>query len=157
MRMPTQDTYLANFHHLRVSFCCSFWGEQTSRGSWDEALWPGRGKVSGRLFACGLDTRFCQYQKPQLGILITALDFRLFNSCSTVSLPSPCSKRGSREADGDQRDTRYRKRMRARVYNGNTLKKINYLDENEGEEKAYGGGWEEMLRFPWQPSFLPHP
>lgn len=43
------------------------------------------------------------------------------------------------------------------MYHGKTLKKRNYLDENEGEEKASGGGWEEMLRFPWQPSFLPHP
>lgn len=47
--------------------------------------------------------------------------------------------------------------MRAHVYNGKTLKKRNYLDENEGEEKASGGGWEELLQFPWQPSFLPHP
>lgn len=43
------------------------------------------------------------------------------------------------------------------MYNGKTLKKRNYLDENEGEEKASGGGWEEMLQFPWQRSFLPHP
>ena len=50
-----------------------------------------------------------------------------------------------------------RKKLRTCVYYGNTLKKRNYLDENEGEEKASGGGWEEMLRLPWQPSFLPHP
>lgn len=31
------------------------------------------------------------------------------------------------------------------------------MDENEGEEKAYGDGWEEMPWLPWQPGSLLHP
>lgn len=46
-----------------------------------------------------------------------------------MSHPSPYGKEGSREADGDERDTR------DRICNGKTLKKRNYLDGNEGEAK----------------------
>lgn len=46
-----------------------------------------------------------------------------------MSHPSPYGEEGSREADGDEGDTR------DRICNGKTLKKRNYLDGNEGEAK----------------------
>lgn len=60
------------------------------------------------------------------------MHFRLFkNTHSIISHPFPFSKGGSREVDGDQRETK----GEAGLCDGKALKRRNYLGRNEGKKR----------------------